>query len=612
MKVKLSESQKIAVLHDQGALLVVAGPGSGKTRVLTERIRRLLSSEDKSVKVLGLTFTNKAANEMKERLSEFPDIEKRTFIGTMHSFCTEVLANRGKSVGIDGTPHILERYEDRKQILFQGVMADPELRELLMESADSRDRGKILERWLEVIRDHKMKLRLAEAISEDLERKVYEAYNEALRASNVIDYDDLLLLVYQLFQEKPKIADFYRRQYSYVCVDEGQDLNESQYGVLTALCGDDFRNVMVVGDPKQAIFVWNGASPQYLDRFCADFKAQRIELNENYRSSKAVIDACQALNPYPLTEQFPIKGELSLVEAIDEADEAKQVASRLQQLWETGHPDVEGPLTPDRCALIGRTRYALNRIELELQERGIQYYKSLSSQPEDESMLMGDYALALRLLANPANRLHFELLCRRWKAKSSDIPLDFVGKIELLRSVALTPERAAVLDALEIARTSSGSLLPALEHLTEVAEKIDDPRERDFTSQDLDAWKKQWDLYLRSRRGGEHSLATFLTNVALGATQAPRQEGVALLTVHSAKGLEFEVVCIMGMADGTFPDYRAKGPALQEERRNAFVAFSRARRIVICSYPRQKTARSGDVWQQKPSPYLKDVGLLPG
>jgi DNA helicase-2/ATP-dependent DNA helicase PcrA len=612
MTIALSERQRRAVMHDEGALLIEAGPGSGKTRVLTERIRRLLSQQDPNIRILALTFTNKAANEMKERLVEFPAIEQRTFIGTLHSFCIEVLANRGKSVGIDGAPHILERYEDRREALLSAAMNDPELRDILLDIKPGKERNSLTEGWLNIIREHKMNLRLPEVIDEPLERKLYESYDDVLRASKVLDYDDLLLLTYRLFEERPKIADFYRRQYSYICIDEGQDLNEAQYGVIRALCGPEYRNVMVVGDPKQAIFVWNGASPKYLDRFATDFGAAKIELVENFRSSRAVIGACQALKPYGLQEQFPIEGEVSLAVGKDEAEEATLIVDRLVDLLRRGHKDIEGAVTPVRCAFIGRTRYVLQNVESELRSRQIPYYKNLSTQAEDDSQIVGDFKLALRLLANPDDRLHLSLLQKRWKSKAtSDSGTDVTEPIELLQQSASTQEQNIVVEAVKLVHSSTPfQMLPALDFIDKSVENLSDARERGFTMEDTNAWRKQWDLYLRTRRGGEHNLITFLTQVALGATQAPTQDGVALLTVHSSKGLEFDVVFLVGMAEGTFPDYRAKGPSLEEERRNAFVACSRARRVLICSYARTKKMPWGDIWNQKPSPYLYTIGLL--
>ena len=230
--IRLTETQQSVVSHDDGAILVVAGPGSGKTRVLTERIRRLLNEDESHFRVLALTFTNKAANEMAERLEGIEGVSERAFIGTMHSFCTEVLANRGKSVGIEGLPNIFDSYQDRKEALQDAVKNIPELRSELASMEKAKDRNRRLDSWLGFIADQKNNLVLPEMVSDKRMGQLYREYNAQLRASNAVDFDDLLLLSYQLFQQRPKVADFYRRQYKYICIDEAQDLNEAQYRVL--------------------------------------------------------------------------------------------------------------------------------------------------------------------------------------------------------------------------------------------------------------------------------------------------------------------------------------------------------------------------------------------
>src|SRR5437016_3570732 len=173
MSIRLSSIQKKIVQHADGALLVVAGPGSGKTRVLTERVRRLLLESEGNFRILALTFTNKAANEMKERLEEFQDIKRRAFIGTLHSFCMEALATRGKHLGINHLPNIFELYKDRRQVLPQGVMADPELKQVFLGSGDSREQDKLLNRWLAMIGESKNGLLVPEMIEDPTCRRVY-------------------------------------------------------------------------------------------------------------------------------------------------------------------------------------------------------------------------------------------------------------------------------------------------------------------------------------------------------------------------------------------------------------------------------------------------------
>lgn len=619
MKLKLSETQQRIVQHGEGPLLVVAGPGSGKTRVLTERIRRLLNEDKGHFRILALTFTNKAANEMKERLSEIPNIDKRAFIGTLHSFCMEVLANKGRPVGIDRLPNVFESYQDRKQVLFQAAMDNPYLRHKLEFILDIQSRDGLLNRWLDMISTAKNKLYLPEMLDNETDRQVYEAYNSGLRTSYAIDFDDLLLLTYRLFQERPKIADFYRRQYRYICIDEGQDLNEAQYQIICALCGSVHRNVMIVGDAKQAIFVWNGANPKYLSQFVEDFEAESIILSDNFRSSKAVVNAAKSLEPdYNVEGQIPIEGSIELIVGMDEQHEARLVLDYIQRLINEGHRDVEGPITLERCALLSRNRYALSSVEDELNKRQWPYYKQLSAQHESESDLVKDFEIGLRLLANPRDRLHLSMLVKRWNIREDIIHFnqhnnDGLSLLYTLKSRVSKADQIAVINAIESMEWTEQNFkfMNALRSLDSYANNILVQDERALILEDIKTWQKHWNYYLRSQPGGYHTLTSFLGQVALGTTQQPRQEGLALLTVHSAKGLEFDVVVVMGMAEGTFPDYRARNAsALEEEKRNAYVAVTRSKRLLAFSYPKTKVMPWGSERKQNPSIYLSTVGLV--
>ena len=618
--IQLTKTQREVVDHDEGALLVVAGPGSGKTRVLTERVRRLLAKPGEHFRVLALTFTNKAANEMAERLACVPQIAERAFIGTMHSFCVEVLANRGRSVGINGLPNIFERYSDRKQILLEAVVGDPGLRAELATAGDNKAQAARLDAWMKGISDYKNALTVAEMVEDETMRRVYQLYDAAVRACGAVDFDDLLLLAYRLFEERPAVGSFYRRQFKYVCVDEAQDLNEAQYRVLCALCGKDYFNVMMVGDPKQAIFTFNKADPKYLQTFAADFKAKTIELKENFRSSKKVIAAARALSPgYAPEEVFPIVGAVEIAECEDEVAEADFVADRIQQLVAEGHPDVEGGVTLEKCAVLGRTKFVFTRLVETLKARNIEAFKKLSAGTvESGSDLVRQFELALRVLANPLDRLHVGLLAKEWKLalRAEDVyqgrdtrELTGMDVLGFLTNKASSKDAGAVHNAVRSLQWTATDfkLVPGLDRLGEEAKGLDEA-DRSAVEQDIREWKQHWDYYVRSEAGGAHSVGTFLSQVALGTTQQPGHDGVALLTVHSAKGMEFDVVFVIGMCEGTFPDYRAKRePEMAEERRNAFVAVTRSRRLLYLTFPAEKIMPWGDTRHQSPSQFLTTI-----
>ena len=612
-EIRLSSQQASVVNHVDGPLLVVAGPGSGKTRVLTERIRSLLSNVPGHFRVLALTFTNKAADEMRDRLADLGDARQRAFIGTLHSFCLDMLTERGKLVGVDGMPNIFEQFKDRKQILINAIKEDPALEAELDQERDAKARGRRVDAWLQGISWIKAHPITCAVVEDDLERRVLEAYDYGLSASNAYDFDDLLLLVYRLLSGNPKLAEFYQRLYKFVCIDEAQDLNEAQYAVICALCGDSFKNVMMVGDPKQSIYGFNTSSPEYMDRFKAEFGAQEAGLTENFRSSRAVVDVARSLDPnYLVAAQSPIQGLAELVESDDEEDEAKRVVDQIQFLIDNGHPDVEGDIEPSKCAILGRTRFALLAVEKELRERAIPFYKRLTANHENESEVVDDFQLALRVVANPRDRLHFAALAKKWKVAEPPPTNDVSTSLATMASdagVANARANAVVAAVSSVLRnTARVDLMPAFAVLTNYADTLDQGEKLPIY-EDVAVFRQEWDQYLRSDSPTQ-TIASFMSSKALGATQKASHEGVALLTVHSSKGLEFDVVFVAGMAEGSFPDYRSTfGRELLEERRNAFVAVTRSKRLLYLTFPRTRMMPWGDRRRQAPSRFLKQMEL---
>lgn len=612
-QIRLSATQRQIVDFGDGSLLVVAGPGTGKTRVLTERVRRLLSIQREHFRVLALTFTNKAAREMEERLDDLGELGNRTFIGTLHGFCLNMLSDRGKPVGVNSTPQIFELFSDRRQVLAEAVAADPLLNQELMMAGDAKARARRLDDWLRAISNVKNHPITIPEIAEPLEQKIFDAYNAGLEASGAFDFDDLLLLAYRLLTENEKIASFYRRLYRYICIDEAQDLNEAQYAVVKALCGRDFKNVMMVGDPNQSIYGFTTSSPRYMKDFERDFHATKVALDENFRSSKMVVEIARALEPsYSVKGQLPIRGSAELLVGDDEKGEAELVVNEIQRLCEEGHPDIEGQITPARCAVLGRTRYTLLAVEKELRLRDVPFYRRVTSLHENESKLADDFQLALRTLANPRDQLHMSALLKRWDIKLDvevvSEPAQVVAVITQCATVARDARCQAIADAISVVAKQSDRLnfKPAIEILRIHADSLA-PEERGAVYDDTEVMLQEWDQYLRSARA--RTLPGFLSSMALGTSQQIKSDGTALLTVHSSKGLEFEVVFIVGMAEGVFPDYRAKNKAseMAEERRNAFVAVTRSRRLLYFSFPKQREMPWGDIWQSKPSPFLSQI-----
>ncbi len=608
-KARLSAQQAEVVSHIEGPLLVVAGPGSGKTRVLTERIRHLLTNVSGHFRILALTFTNKAADEMKDRLLDLGDERERAFIGTLHSFCLDILTERGKLVGVDGTPNIFEQFKDRKEVLLKAINEDPLLLEEISQIEDSKERNKRVDAWLASISNIKAHPISCAVIEDELTQRVLDAYETGMRACNAYDFDDLVLLAYKLLVGNPKVADLYRRLYKFVCIDEAQDMNEAQYAVICALCSDGYKNVMMVGDPRQSIYGFNTSSPEHMERFGVDFAAKTIDLTANYRSSRAVVKVAQSLDPkYMVAMQLPIEGSASVLKALDEQDEAKQIADELQRLFREGHPDVEGSIEPSKCAILGRTRFALLAVEAVLKERHIAYYKRFSANHENESETVDDFQVALRGLANPKDRLHLSTLAKKWKVPVLTTMSDYVSALSGMAEAASEPRALAICESIEAVAKNLArlDLMPALKILERNADSLDEP-DRLAIYQDVAVFRQEWDQYQRAA-GGAKALSSFLSSKALGNTQKATGEGVALLTVHSSKGLEFDVVFIAGMAEGTFPDYRATSTKQQaEERRNAFVAVTRSKRLLYLIYPVARVMPWGGIRLQEPSRFLSNL-----
>lgn len=617
--VRLSEPQRQVVDFGEGALLVIAGPGSGKTRVLTERIRRLLTREAGHFRVLALTFTNKAAKEMTDRLSDLAEARKRAFIGTLHGFCLDTLSDRGKHIGLVTMPQIFEQYQDRKQVLAQAVEEDPMLLGELTHLSP-KDRNQRLDGWLKSIshiKAHPISM-AANGIEDPLLRRVYEGYNAGLQACGACDFDDLLLYTYRLFTEFPQVADLYRRVYGYVCVDEAQDLNEAQYAVIRALAGGALRNIMLVGDPNQSIYGFNTSSPKYMQvEFCKDFSPTEIHLDENYRSSKAVVRVAQSLDStYAVVGHVAVEGSSKLIVGSDEADEATKVTEEVARLIANGHADIEGAVTPSNIAILGRTRYVLLGVERALKDRNIPFFKRLSISHENESSLIDEFQLVLRVLANPRDTVHLAALVKRWNVgEPLTSPIDATQVVALVQSLATSSGHAschAVANAVAVLYATMGrrlDFLPAFSQLEQYADTLTPP-ERRAIREDVVVLRQEWDHFLRSESSRVRTLQSFLSNIALGTSGQVTRDGVALLTIHSSKGLEFDAVFIVGMAEGVFPDYRATGAKQkEEERRNAFVAVTRSRRLLYLSYPRQRQMPWGDVWQCSPSTYITESRL---
>ena len=612
----LSEKQQQIVDFTEGALLVKAGPGSGKTRVLIERIKKLLLTNRRS-KILALTFSNLAAEEMKNRLLEDEAVEdyiENVNVGTIHSFCLDIVQSRGNLIGLGTDLVLFENNDDRKKMLAEIFLKDSELLRILK----SKEKPEVfLNECLELISEQKKKF-----ISPDVYdgneafKEIYTEYNEYLKKQNAIDFDDILFFAYRIFTENPDVTKMYTSIYKFICVDEAQDLNFAQYEVIRALCGETFNNIMLVGDENQSIYGFNGSDSNLMSKtFVFNFQPTIYVLNENFRSAKSIVRFANTLEQSDSVSNYFYEGELSAHELKDEEEEALFIVKNFKTLMENGHSDIDHPLDFDDFAIIARNRYVLNKVEDKLKDEGIPYYfKKSSSGIEIESEFIKVFDLSLRLLINCKDIIHLRELCKIAKMDVPDTSNSCSG-LELLELILKSDSHKIIIEELkkfDEVNFEFGKTLKAIsdfvEHSTEFQEE-----EKYLIFNDIEMWQKHWSKYIMQVEREYRSAISFRSYIALGKTQdISNDKGVSLLTAHMSKGLQYEVVFVIGLSEGTFPDYRAvraNGKEMEQEKNNMFVAVTRAKRICFLTYPKVKVMPWGDKKNQQASRFIKGLEI---
>lgn len=608
--IQLSQKQLQIVAHKDGALLVEAGPGSGKTRVLIERIKRLLSSNHRG-KVLALTFSNLAADEMKDRLSEdriFEEQLERVTVGTIHSFCLDLVQSRGNLIGLNSDMVLFESEDDRKTILKEVFLENQQFRDLLVRQ---QDKNQVMQHILQLIIEQKKKFVLPENCNiNDPFPLIYSEYNRKLVDQNAMDFDDILFFAYRILTENSSVVRIYNSLYRYICIDEAQDLNFAQYQVIKALCGDSFNNVMMVGDANQSIYGFNGSNSDFMTKsFVTDFSPVVYKLNENYRSAKKIVEFANRLEHYDSVTNYVYDGDLAATKLADEGAEARFVVDKIEKLMRNGHPDVEGQLFADRIAVIARNRYVFSYLEKELSDRAIPFFfKKNSTGIENESDYMKVFELAVRILINKKDYIHLTQL-KKLVGISHNIT-DNENGMSILREVLTQTDYDSILPALEVLDKEVLNFSTALNCLENVLSSLDDD-ERYLVSMDIQQWRNHWNKYCMLVPKENRTLTSFRNQIALGKTREIEvNNGVVLLTAHMSKGLQFDVIFIIGLSEGTFPDYRAVkagGPQLSQEMNNMYVAVTRAKRLCYMTYPAKKHMPWGDIKNQSPSRYIRDI-----
>lgn len=611
--IKLSDKQKEIVSHIDGALLVKAGPGSGKTRVLIERIKSLILTKKRN-KVLALTFSNLAAEEMRNRLEEdsvIDDLIENVTVGTIHSFCLDLVQTRGNLISLSSDMVLFESNNDKKSILHDIFINDPQFYSILKKIEKPEE---FLQKCLSLISEQKRKFTTPDMceIREPFPR-IYSEYNRVLLEQNALDFDDILFYAYRILTENPGVVRLYNSLYKYICVDEAQDLNFAQYEVIKALCGDDYYNIMFVGDENQSIYGFNGSDSKIMSQqFLDDFKPTVYILNENFRSAKAIVSFANSLADCKSNTNYVYEGELSAYSFENEKDEAKHVAESIVHLLANGHPDIEGELSYDDFAVIARNKYVLAKVEEILATKQIPYfYKKTASGIDNESEYMKVFELSIRLVINPRDVVHLRELC-----KIGGIAVEKVSNlktgVEILQLILENSSYKNILSSLSLLDSNNFEFGKAVQKLGDnLPSEISDD-DKYLIMNDIEQWKKHWRKYTGQIPRENRTLLSFQNYISLGKTQdVTSDKGIALLTAHMSKGLEYEVVFVIGLSEGTFPDYRAikaGGTEMEQEKNNMYVAVTRAKRLCYLSYPIMKMMPWGDIKRQVPSRFLK--GLL--
>jgi len=610
----LNPQQKKAVQYTEGPLLLMAGAGSGKTRVLTHRVAYLLIEKQVAPwNVLAITFTNKAAKEMKERLTGLTGpLTEDIWVSTFHSMCMRILRRDADRIGIKRSFSILDTTDQLsviKQILKEKNI-DPKKfspRAILGTISSAKNE-------LQTAAEYSQKVK---GLYEEIVRDVYEEYEKRLLKNHALDFDDLIMTTIHLFKRVPESLHFYQKKFQYIHVDEYQDTNKAQY-TLVKLLAERFRNLCVVGDSDQSIYKWRGADIKNILSFEQDYPdAEVILLEQNYRSTKKILEAANQViaNNYSRrpknlwtnnTQGFPIH----YYRADNEHDEGRFIAGKISELTKDG-------FNYDDIAVLYRTNAQSRVVEEMLVKTNIPY-RMVGGIKFYERKEIKDLLAYLRLIANPDDDISF--------ARVVNVPKRGIGAASLdkLTDYALQEDMSLIQAIQEIEETTvpkraAKALLEFTDQIINWSRMLDYLSVTDLVEEVLEqsgyreALNDEKTLESRSRlenldeflsvtqdfekNNEDKSLLAFLSELALDTDMGLDEEdtrqgqGVTLMTLHAAKGLEFPIVFLSGLEEGVFPHNRSltEEDEMEEERRLAYVGITRAEQRLYLTNAHMRT-----------------------
>ncbi len=620
---ELNQAQREAVLHKEGPLLIVAGAGAGKTKTITHRILHLIRQGAEPSSILAITFTNKAAGELRERLQKllannYPDdfggrSNTLPFASTFHSFGVMILRNEAEKIGLKKNFSIFDRDDSIKTIkeALKSLGLDPktvEPRKVLNIISRAKSAGQNRSSFLESSTNN--------SFFQKTVGQVWQKYSEGLREAGALDFDDLLAETVRLFRDRPEILSAYQKRFRYIHIDEYQDTNTIQYD-LARLLAAAHRNVCVVGDVDQSIYSWRGADFENLLRFEEDYPDARVvTLEENYRSTQNILAAANAIIQKNVKRKeknlFTKNGageKIDLLAGFDENDEAGQVAGKISDL-------LARKVQPDDIAILYRANFQSRALEEGLLRAGVPYQVLGTRFFEREEIkdaiaflkaaLNRDDHFSLKRVINiPPRGIGKVTLAKIFSGQAESLPAGTKVKwqtfLTLLDNIKQVAETTRVSETVKFVLEQSGwqKLLQ---------EGADDDKERLENLRELVTLARKYDDLV-----GTAGVQALLDEAALVSDQDTLNEkkpGVKLMTVHAAKGLEFAHVFITGLEQNLFPHVfmgaSDETRDEEEERRLFYVAVTRAKEKLYLSYAETRMIFGGRQ-VNLPSEFIFDI-----